>query len=40
MKIENKEKMEALLKKLKEQDVVVAYCCCGSKRTTNTHSGC
>ncbi len=32
---ENQNK-EALLKMLEEQKIVVAYCCCGTKRTAST----
>ena len=35
-----KEKREALLKALQEQQVIVAYCCCGTKRTSNPAGGC
>lgn len=28
--------LEAFIKKLEEKQVIVAYCCCGTKRTAST----
>lgn len=34
-------KVEECLEKLKEEKIIVAYCCCGTKRTSSTSgSGC
>jgi len=30
------EKVKALLEKLEKEQVIVAYCCCGNKKTTST----
>jgi len=28
---------EKKIEELKNEAVIIAYCCCGAKRTTNTH---
>lgn len=34
--MEKNANIEALLKKLQKDNVIVAYCCCGTKRTNST----
>lgn len=33
----NKEKLEKLAKELQQEGMVIAHCCCGSKKTISTH---
>ncbi len=33
----NEEKLKELLEELKQEDLIIAYCCCGNKRTSSTH---
>lgn len=32
----DKKKLEALLKELKQKELLIAYCCCGNKKTSST----
>lgn len=32
----NTKELEALLQTLKEEEVIEAYCCCGTKKTSST----